>query len=51
MELNETVAPLIVKTLLLSFTLFTLFDTDPEDGVMVYPFVVDVNEVADTSSV
>ena len=32
MDLNVTVAPSIVKTFLLSFTFFTVFETDPDDG-------------------
>ena len=50
MEWNETLAPSMVNTFLLSPTLFTLFVTDPEDGRMVYSVVLEANDVPDTSS-
>ena len=51
MEWNSTLAPSMVNTFLLSLTLITLFETDPEHGLIVYSVVVDVNDVAVTSSV
>ena len=51
MEWNVTLAPSMVNTSLLSLTLFTLFDTESsDDDWMAYAVLVEVKDVADTSS-
>ena len=41
---------MMVNTLSLPLTALTVFETDPEDGSIVYSVEADVNDVGDTSS-